>query len=288
MAPSPNVSKEIEAGKQFIIVDDMPLSSIPEGYTLIDMKYKNNSFKALIPQNLLFYMANPGEGNIDDALDQITEFYNNAKDYEDDFIDDGNTSVQQASWSTLAKKSYETYLINKLVKTKNGAYNDGEPVAEFDANVLKQYGFSSHEVDSRARAIAALLLNKNLKDIKEQNIEHILVHVTETKNLSKEEFKNITCWAGSHYELKSEYKSQGYAIEHKHDKEHMVGKKTVTTDYINASIENIEKEALSLMTETAKKDPHSEALFRQYINLKYISKENPGVQLPIMPKGDGK
>src|SRR5207249_8723320 len=50
--------------KKFIIVEnEFDKTLVPKGYTLIDMRHKGDSFKTLVPQNLIFYMANPGEGD---------------------------------------------------------------------------------------------------------------------------------------------------------------------------------------------------------------------------------
>ena len=39
-------------------------------------------------------MANPGEGDLEDALDQISDFYGEAEDYEDDMIENGVSGYQ--------------------------------------------------------------------------------------------------------------------------------------------------------------------------------------------------
>ena len=66
--PSAEALAQVERGNKFIVVqDDFDSSFVPQGYTLIDMKHKGSSFKTLIPQSLLFYMANPGEGEPEGA-----------------------------------------------------------------------------------------------------------------------------------------------------------------------------------------------------------------------------
>ena len=119
--PSIEALAQVEKGNKFIVVqDDFDPSFVPQGYTLIDMKHKSNSFRTLVPQSLLFYMANPGEGEPEGALEEIADFYGETKDFEDDLIENGSTSVQEANWANLARGSYQTYLINRLVKHRKG------------------------------------------------------------------------------------------------------------------------------------------------------------------------
>ena len=86
--PSNEVLDQVSKGNKFIIVnEDFDPNLVPQGYTLINMKYKNESFRTLVPQSLLFFMANPGEGDSDQALEQIADFYGEAEDYEDELIE---------------------------------------------------------------------------------------------------------------------------------------------------------------------------------------------------------
>ena len=128
---SEDVSKDIAQGKKFIIVDK-DLDYIPLGYMLVDMKYKEDSFKVLIPQSLLYFLANPGEGDVDNALDEIADFYENVQDYEDALLEENESSVQGTNWAVTARSAYSTYLINKL--TKHNGYDMDKP--EWDSETL--------------------------------------------------------------------------------------------------------------------------------------------------------
>lgn len=294
--PSQDVRAEIQKGNKFIIVqNDFDLNYIPIGYTLIDMKYKDNSFKTLVPQSLLFYMANPGEGDIDDALDEISGFYGEAKDFEDDMIENGETSVQGTNWATLARTSYDTYLINRLVKgKKRGRDENGEPIPEFNQDVLNQLDLFDPYVAQRLKAIAAVALGKNIDEVKKYDISDVLRHITiredSIEELTVDEFKDVTCWAGSHYELKPEYKNlEGveYRIEHKHNKSHMVGVKKTTLkewEVFDAKIGGLEEEINNYRSQKRGNiGEHDPALLRQYANLAYITPENPKARLDISP-----
>ena len=211
--PSAEALAQVERGNKFIVVqDDFDPSFVPQGYTLIDMKHKNSSFKTLVPQSLLFYMANPGEGEPEGALEEIANFYGETKDFEDDLIENGNTSVQEANWANLARGSYHTYLINRLVKHRKGERDgEGEPVPEFNPEVLAQLDLSDTYVSQRIKAMAALALEKTADQIKAHEVKDVLRHVTlsyrEKERVERKELTEVKCWAGSHYEIKHEYKT---------------------------------------------------------------------------------
>jgi hypothetical protein len=139
-----------------------------------------------------------------------------------------------------------------------------------------------------------MILSSRGEEIKKAELNDLLKHVIINKKtveeLSKEEFKNITCWAGSHYEIKDEYKNRDdvqYQIEYKHDRKYMQGKKTIHKKDIvvfDAKIRELEKE----IRERRKKKGdnikrHDEMMIRQYINMAYIAKENPKAQLEVTP-----
>ena len=293
--PSPEISDRIRQGKKFIVVEDsFDLGNIPNGYSLVDVKYKGSSFKTLIPQSLIFYMANPGEGSIDDALDEISDFYGDVEDFEEDIMRENGTSVQETDWAVMARGSYRTYLINKLVKSgrKN---NEGEPVPEFKIDELNRLRLYDPEVKKITKAIAALALGKSIEDVGEYSVDGVLRHVTftevKTEQLSREEFDRITCWAGSHYEIKPEFKDEGYKIEKRHDRDFKTGTRTVTrTRIVEAEIRKFEDEIEQIRKEEGDEiGRHDRALVRQYVNLVHIANVDPGNQLDIMPsEGRGK
>ena len=287
--PSPEISDRIRQGKKFIVVEDsFDLGNIPNGYSLVDVKYKGSSFKTLIPQSLIFYMANPGEGSIDDALDEISDFYGDVEDFEEDIMRENGTSVQETDWAVMARGSYRTYLINKLVKSgrKN---NEGEPVPEFKIDELNRLRLYDPEVKKITKAIAALALGKSIEDVGEYSVDGVLRHVTftevKTEQLSREEFDRITCWAGSHYEIKPEFKDEGYKIEKRHDRDFKTGTRIITrTRTVEAEIRKFEDEIEQIRKEKGDEiGRHDRALVRQYVNLVHIANVDSGNQLDIMP-----
>lgn len=261
--------EEVERGNKFIVVeDDFDPGGVPQGYTLIDMKHKGSSFKALVPQSLLFFMANPGEGNPESALEEIADFYGEAEDFEDDMIENGQTNVQETNWATSAKDTYQTYLINILVKGKLwGKDEEGEPVPELDPKTLEKLDLNDDYVEQRVKAIAALALGKTAEEIKQYDIRDVLKHVTVSwQELDK---VRVKCHAGSHYVYKTQYKNV-----------------TKTREYsaFDSRIGDLEEQ---IQTHREQKHDelgrHDSALIRQYINLRHIAKENPRAQLDIMP-----
>ena len=295
--PSDEVLAQVERGNKFVVVkDSFDLSYVPEGYTLINIKYKGDSFKTLVPQSLLFYIANPGEGNSNDALDDIADFYGEVEGFEDDMIGNGQTSVQETNWATLARSSYETYLINKLVKNKKGKSDEkGEPIPEFNSKMLHQLDLNDPYVEQRLKAIAVIALGKSAEEVKKYDIADVLKHITvredKTEQLTREEFKKITCYSGSHYELKAEYRNKDdveYSIGYNYGRSRMSGeKRTKGKKYhvLDSKIRGLEQE-IQEYRKNKHKGPlgkHDKALLRQYANLAYIAPDKPKAQLDLAP-----
>jgi hypothetical protein len=148
--PSAEVMAEVEKGNKFIVLDG-DIDDIPDGYMLINLPFKGQSYRTLIPQTLMFYFANPGEGDVDDALEEISDFYGCVEDEEDESIGNGDTSVQETDWATISKNRYTIYLINKLCRHRKGEYDDGEPIPEFDDDTLDSLSLRDDFVEQRRR-----------------------------------------------------------------------------------------------------------------------------------------
>lgn len=296
--PSHEVLEQVNEGKKFIPVED-DFDTPIKGYTLLNMKYGGDSFKLLVPQSFLFYVANQGEGMADDALDELGDFYEEAEDYEKDLISEGSTNVQEANIATDARGAYKTYLINKLVTRTFERDDDGEPVAEFDQSTLNDLDLKDEYVANRVKGMAALALNLSVDEVKEYGVGDLLKHVTVMKNktetLTEEEFKKVTCWAGSHYELKKEYRDDpdvSYEIEYRHKKSHRVGTKTTSHrefDLFDHRISQLESEITSYRKEKhGEVGRHDPNLIRTYANLQYIAKKDPTAQLDVVPAKEKK
>lgn len=289
--PPAEALAQVEKGNKFIIVEDgFDLNYVPERYTLIDMKHKGSSLKTLVPQSLLFFMANPGEGDSNNALEEIADFYDEAKDFEDELIENGEISIQGTNWATLARNSYETYLVNKLVKHKDDESNEGEEsVPEFNPEVLLQLDLDDDYVSQRVKALAAVALGKTSQQVKNYNIGDVLKHVTirekgKAKELSKKEFERVACHCGSHYELKSKFESDP---DYEYDVIGFSGTKTPKKKQIpffDAKIGELEREiAEHRQNKHGKLGRHDQELVRQYANLAHITLEDPRAQLDIIP-----
>ncbi|MBI5872131.1 hypothetical protein HZB88_03525, partial [archaeon] len=275
----------------FIIVNDnFDSSYIPLGYMLIDMKYKGDSFKTLVPQSLLFFLANPGEGDVDDALDEISDFYGNVQDFEDDLLEENGNSVQGTNWAVTARTAYATYLINKLTKPKGE--NADNP--EWNKKTLKALDINDKFVARRIKAMAAVRLEKTAEEVRNYGLGDVLKHITvnerKVEQLSREEFDQITCWAGSHYKIKEEYQNNPdveYRIDSKHSIGHKVGEKITKRQdvpVLDAKINQLEEEIQ--VYRKGKHDSlgrHDKMLIRMYANLVHIAKENSQKQLEIKP-----
>ncbi len=301
--PSSEVLEQVRRGSKFVVVeDDFEEQFVPAGYTLISMRYKGDVFRSLVPQRLLYFMANPGEGDFDQALDEIADFYGEAEDYEDDLIQNGGTSVQEANYATTARTAYATYLINKLVTTKRGQGQGDENMLEFDPEVIRELDLDDPYVAQRVRGMAALALGKTGEELKSYDINGILKHysggMAAEEKIENGEFRKITkmrykpqfdshtktmrCLADSHYYLKPEFENDP---EWDYDLRTMTKKRKVDQVGLDAKIQELETQ----IEEHRKKKHageigrHDRALTRQYANLSYITKEKPKAQLDVQP-----
>jgi len=233
--PPEEALEEIQQGKKFIVVsDNFDPSYIPLGYMLIDMKYKSQSFKTLVPQNLLFFLANPGEGDVDDALDEIGDFYDNVQDFEDDLLEENGDSVQSTNWAVKSRQTYLIYLINKLTK----ANEEDADTPEWNEETLTSLDLDDDYVARRVKAIAAVSLGKTAEQVRNYGLGDVLRHITvnerKVEQLTRQEFDQITCWTGSHYEIKDEFRYDPdveYRIDHRHDTGHSGPADEITRRY---------------------------------------------------------
>ncbi len=252
----------------------------------------------LVPQGLLFFMANPGDGDVDEALDNIADFYGEAEEFEDDLIKEGQTSVQEADWATTARQAYKTYLLNKLVKNKGD--EKGNP--EIDEEVIESLDLNDDYVGQRIRAIAALTLGKSGKELKECDISDLLkfkdAYLTgRVETITNEEFrkvtkmrfvphydshtKNMRCLGDSHYYLLPEFENNS---DWDYDLRDMTKTRKEQPVVLEKKIKELENEIATYRKQKhGETGRHDEALLREYINLKYVAKENPRAQLDVMP-----
>jgi hypothetical protein len=304
---SSDVLSEIEKGNRFIVLEDEP-AYIPDDYILINMRYKEKEFKTLVPTQIIYFLANPGEGSIDDALDNVLDFYNDVKDFEKQSMLDGKTCAQSVNWATTSKDSYRVYLINKL--TKNGN--------EFDEEVIARLDLNDDFVDQRLKGIAALCLEKAIDEVKAAELKDLItkIDVNHVKDgdgkvvgISKDEFKKITsfryspiphmstktmkCLGDSHYDLKPEYINDPFWDYNLRTMSKTQRSIEVTDHFakLDKSINALETEIEDYRIAKSKtgNDPnkigvHDQSLIRQYANLKYIAKENPAALLDIEPQ----
>lgn len=292
--PSNEVMEQVHEGKKFIPVED-DFDTPIDGYTLLSMQYRGDQFKLLVPHSFLFYVANEGEGNIDDALDELGDFYEEAKDYEEDLIAEGLTNVQEANVTTDARRAYHTFLINKLVTPTREKDEEGEPIAEFNQKALEELDLTDEYIIHRVKGIAALALDLGIEEVKAYGVGDLLKHVTvmqnRTETLTRAEFDRVTCWAGSHYEIKKEYQNNpniSYTVERRHNKRHRVGTKTTRKkdfEVFNHEIGKLEQEITEyrMGKHGGKLGRHDTNLIRAYTNLQYIAKKDPTAQLDVIP-----
>ncbi|GEM_PF-5539216 len=284
-----DIAKFVGERKKLIVLQK-PTENIPQGYTQLTFAYKGERHTVLIPEKAKFFMANPGEDSDPlCALDELAEFYDDCCDFEHELFLENKLSPSQTNVSTLAKNSYTIWAINQLGKQKN---NSEDP--KWDDTELERLGLNDKYVEDRVKGIAALMLGKNAKDLKATELSEILVHKnvkgTFKEMLTQKEFEKITCWAGSHYEIKPEFRNQGYDIDRLHDQHHKVGWKEVhEKEFVHMpTIKKLEEEIAEYRQKQGKKTTaHDTALIRTYANLKYILKEDASKQLDILQSKEG-
>lgn len=262
----------VKQGRKFIPVgEDFPEDNIPEEYTLARVRYDGETFSALVPKQTFFYMANPGEGgDAHGALDEIADLYGEIEDFEKELMGRSGTSLQEADWAMMSRDSYATYLVNILT-------NDG---SGFDPAALDDIGLNDPYVEKRAKTVAAMALGKTVDDVKQnRDIADLLIHRTPVVRFEEgleayQKGHKIRCWAGSHWEVKWEYRT--------HYRKALV-RKPADEFRIEGSIGKVEQEMHARLRERGKFGRHTPALLRQYVNLAYIARENPNAQLDIVP-----
>mgnify|MGYP001599432957 CR=1 FL=1 len=307
--PSNEVLKAVENGSRFVIVEqDFDSNNVPEGYTLVNMKYRNDSFRTLVPQNLLFYMANPGDGDVDHALEEMANFYGEVEGFEDSMIDEGKTSVQDVNWATNARETYRTYLVNKLVRP-DGSLEDSP---EFNPDALRALDLDDPYVAERIKVMASLALGKSKDEIATYEVKEVLKHYSRAKDftptgtqeqIGDQEFRKITkmrykagwddhtktmrCLGDSHYDLLPEFVNNA---EWDFDLRTMT--KTKKKIEWNTDLEQLERDITEYRSNkhSGQLGRHDGALLRMYANLAHIVRENPASQFDIQPpiKGDTK
>jgi hypothetical protein len=265
---SDEVRQLIRQGRKLVFVEND--LDVPDGYMLLTVNFKGQKVRAVMPERLLFYMANRGEGDAGDALDEIADFYRDAEENEADSIAKGEASAQKADIVTGARNSYEVYLINKL--TSNGT--------KFSAEEIKRLGLDDSDIERRVKTIAALCLDKQAEELRESKLADILVHKTEadyaTEGVVSEDVAyQVRCDMGSHWEYRTKYKT----VRRK-----SVFSQKVATSSIEGRVEQLEKE-IEQARIARRQDigRHDRNLIRQYTNMRYIVQENPAAQLDVSP-----
>ncbi len=300
-----------------LILENEPIKNC----AVVPLEYRTKTWYMLVQKQLVYFVANAGEGNpkdADEAMDVISDFDECVKKYEKELAKKGETCVQQAYFTTQARKAYGVYCINKLVKTGKGRDEDGEPEPEFNKETIERLALDDKDVIDNLKGIAAIRLDKQASELKKYAPKEVLRHVrvvTDIEALTKEEFERVAqivkntvrCDCGSHFEyremdtgertLKQEYARNG-PVEKQGDVQYEVykdgdkykGRKTIFLEEseIARAGENIEK-LLKNIEAIRKKNglkirKHDNALIKQYINTVYLSAyRNPNVLLDVSP-----
>ncbi len=211
-APPAEISDLVSQGRKFIPVDrDFDARYIPKGYSKLKMKYNGDVFIALVPKYMLGIIANEGEGDNGKAMDALADLCHEIEQYEDGLMLEGMTNAMEAHLGTIVTNNYEVRSLNELAKPgmkADGSTDVDNPV--YDDERLKQLDLDDPYVLQRVKAIAAIMLGKDASELDEAELADIVDHKTVMGNfrekMSVEELSEVTCYAGSHYELKPEYK----------------------------------------------------------------------------------
>lgn len=270
------VKQQLDQGRKLVFVDkDM---DVPDNYVLLTVNFRGQKVRAVIPAQTVYFMAHPGEGGVGNALDDIADFYGEAEEYEDQDLGRGEPSVQKTDITTAARTAYEVYLINKLTQ-------DGK---NFDSSEVARLGLETPYINERVRGIAAICLGKSVSELQRSKLETILTHKTLSyaqdgfADHSETESYQVKCDCGSHYELRTKYRT---VTRRKRE----LQTKTVDVDSIEQKVEGLEQEIEQYrITHGQVIGRHDKNLIRAYTNLAYIAQENPSAQLDINPLGGKK
>ncbi len=252
------------AGKRKkLIILEKPAENPPDGYVQLVLAYKGEKFVALVPEKVKNYMAGGNGNSSTESLDEITEFYRDCSDFEGELYFANIFSTPQTEISTLARKSYGVHILNRLVKNTN----DG---IEHISSEIDRLCINDSYVSDRIKAMAAIQLGKKTSELKEANLEDLLVDITTKVQHETTKAYQVACDCGSHIEYRTQYKTE---ITERDE--------TFTS---NPEITKLENEIEDYRKQKDKETtPHDTQIIRQYANATYITAENPDKQFDICP-----
>ncbi len=268
-----DINKGKDEGNKFIPVPNNYVNNDPD-YSRIKVGINGKDYSFLVPSSVMVYVANKGEGDVEDGLDELRDLYNDLRSFEKELINKSSTCPQESIFAEKTRYSYNVYLLNKLIK-------DGK---NYDSGVLKNLCINNKKVNDNVRTIVMKKLGKGVNDMKEAELENMLEHVTVNswEELSGEELNEVRCYAGSHYELKKKYReSSDYNMR----RNNVFKKREVDTHFFDKTINDCLKNIEEIRVKEGKElSVHDNNLIKMYINLKYLKKE--GKELPINPCGE--
>lgn len=258
-----NVVPEFVGKNKKLIILKRPIENVPKGYVQLVIKHQDQKQIALVPAKVKTYMAGGGHEDGMDALDEIGKFYGDCNELEGKLYFDEIFSTPQTEISTLARHSYGVHILNMIV----GAGQDG---MKFKKGELERLCLTEDYVLKRVKMMASIQLGKTPKELKEENLEHLLVDVTTNVQEEVKKAYKVRCDCGSHIEYRTQYRTE--TIERQE------------TFEINPKISAIESEIAEYRAKKGVEiSPHDAALIRGYANLAFIAGEDPKKSFDISP-----
>ncbi len=303
--PSSEISDLVAQGKKFIPVEqDFDKRYVPDGYSKLNVTYKGERFIALVPQHVVAIIANEGEGDDNNALDELADFYDEIRQFEDGLILTGATNTAAIDLFTTTVDNYNTHLENALAVPKkegDGSVDLDTPV--FNRDLLAGLDVDDAFVEQRLKAMAAVMLGRDASELEAAELSDVLEHKTVraaySEKMTIDELKEATCYAGSHYALKPEFaKGQRgytrgekdgvqYEINRTANQDHLTGEKFV--DEVKRPVLDTTVQKLQAEIEQHRRKKHGNVgrhdtqLLTKYANLAYIARERPMAQVDIQP-----
>jgi hypothetical protein len=276
VAPS-GVENAVRQGRKVIFIDgDIP--KVPEGYILLPVRYRNELQRILLPRKLFFYIANRGEYDLGDALDELADAYDDIGAADDALmIEGGLPNAPRADLAIGIKDSYRTYLVNRLLR------GSGESIDGFSGQALEDLMLDDVYVADRVKAIAALQLGKRPEELtaaQRKDLEGILVHKNEITSVVQDQvtrtkMKYVRCEAGSHWE----YRHVPVTVTSTEDVT-----RRESHDDVRGKVSALEDDIVTYWRRHGKQPGrHDIALLREYANLAYIHKEHAAKDLEVTP-----
>ena len=266
------VKEAVRTNRRYVPLEQkLEEEQVPEGFFQHIINFENEqSYFALVPERINVYMAYPNAGD-----DELWDCYQEIKDYEKELIKERKLNVAESYFAQGVREAYEIHVLNQVIA-------NGKIRKEF----IKLFG--EGPVISKVNGMVALLLgNEEVKTLKGQSLDDILVHINgeitdthrsvETVERKEQYRERVYCRDRSHYEYKTKTRTIKKNVTTSHTAIRQLDLTRTKTLY---ELENeIVKDAYGVDM-NKQEFPHRVNLLRTYVNL--ILEKEGKQRLPLI------